>query len=210
MGRLVKRYSPDPLVLRVRVRPVCSLVMVTSALGMTLPEASVTSPVMLPRVCWASAGARHSAAAAKRISSRRKENDWVRIEQIKRKPHKYKSSRGLDWYQGPSSGCTGQLRAAAGPEGKDESVRCSSSLGLGVPGRQILRGCLYHTPPLGHFHQKFTYEPCQRKGGYELLVDFYKQDLFRWIALVYGRRETWAETMRQPSGRRIQSWLWRP
>ncbi len=44
MGRFTKVYSPEPLVFAVRVNAVCSSTAVTVALGMTPPEASVTTP----------------------------------------------------------------------------------------------------------------------------------------------------------------------
>src|SRR5580698_11237806 len=97
MGRLTKRYSPVPFDLTVRVRPVCSPTIVTSALGMTLPELSVTSPVMPPNVCCASREEVHSATTATKASSRNIEEEMLRMENNNARPHKVKISRGSCW-----------------------------------------------------------------------------------------------------------------
>ena len=79
MGRLTNVYKPVPFVFVERVSEVCSSVTVTEALGITPPEASVTSPVMPPSVCCATRELVHSATAATVISSResRVENNCV-------------------------------------------------------------------------------------------------------------------------------------
>jgi len=81
MGRFTKRYSPAPFDFAVRVRPVCSPTMVTSTLGITLPELSVISPVMPPSVCCAKEGEIHNAATATNVRSRNIEEE-IRMENI--------------------------------------------------------------------------------------------------------------------------------
>src|ERR1022692_617659 len=82
MGRLTKRYSPDPFEMTVGVNPVCSPVIVTTALGITLPEDSVTSPEMPPSVCCASRAEEHSAATARIDSSRRNGEERRRMDDL--------------------------------------------------------------------------------------------------------------------------------
>src|SRR5712692_5750244 len=53
MGRSTNSYAPFWLVFCVRVRLVPSATRVTTASGTAPPEASVTVPVIPPRVCWA-------------------------------------------------------------------------------------------------------------------------------------------------------------
>src|ERR1700744_4076644 len=78
MGRLTKLYSPEPLVLAVRVRDVCSFTTVTVVLGITPPPESATSPVMPPRVCCANTNVLDNAKATTRISN------WGNREQANR------------------------------------------------------------------------------------------------------------------------------
>src|ERR1700677_2960765 len=80
MGRLTRLYSPDPLVLTERVKAVCSSRTVTVALGIAPPDASVTSPVMPPRVCCAGTRVQHSATAATNTSSRGIGEETIRMK----------------------------------------------------------------------------------------------------------------------------------
>ena len=67
-----------------RVSEVCSSVTETDALGITPPEASVTSPVIPPSVCCAARELLHNAMAAAIISSPGKENGDTRLKCFKR------------------------------------------------------------------------------------------------------------------------------
>src|SRR5438876_12077168 len=82
MGKFTNAYVPEPLVFAVRVRDVDSSTTVTDALGITPPEASVTTPVMPPSVCCAKERGMHSAATAINASSRGSRVVWSLIKYL--------------------------------------------------------------------------------------------------------------------------------
>src|SRR5579872_2294853 len=85
IGRFTNEYVPAPLVTSVRVRDVCSSRTVTVALGITLPDGSVTSPVIPPSVCCASSVEPHSATTAAKASSRGNKEEYGLMEYLKKK-----------------------------------------------------------------------------------------------------------------------------
>jgi len=66
-----------------RESEVCSSVMVTLALGITPPDASLTSPEMPPSVCCANRGEQHSAATVAIASSRESREEKICMEYLK-------------------------------------------------------------------------------------------------------------------------------
>src|SRR6266568_6931609 len=126
MGRFTNMYVPVPLVLVVRVNEVCSSNTVTVALGMTPPDASVTTPVMPPSVCCANRGEMHSAATATIANSRGSRVFWIRMEYLNLLASvKGKSQRTLECQKdaklNPTSDFLGHLKRESG----DRRVYCA-------------------------------------------------------------------------------------
>src|ERR1035437_1940323 len=95
MGRLTKEYEPESLVFAVRASEVCSSTTETATLGITLPEESVTEPVMPPSVCCATTGETHSAIAAATTSSLDIARGRVRMKYIRSQASKIGFSQRL-------------------------------------------------------------------------------------------------------------------
>ena len=83
MGRFTKAYTPEAFVFAVRVSEVCSSTAVTCTLGITLPDESVTSPVMPPSVCCAKSDGAHSATAAATAGSQGSRDESLRMKCFK-------------------------------------------------------------------------------------------------------------------------------
>ncbi len=92
MGRFTSEYVPDEFVVVVRVRDVDSSTTVIDTLGITPPDASVTSPVRPPSVCCARTCKEHNAATVANINSRKDTNERTGMEYFN-----LLASEGFSW-----------------------------------------------------------------------------------------------------------------